>query len=82
MQNKIQKMNNSLINNKIEYIVMFISEFSKRHHLTGRQAYCYLKEFGGVDLLDNFYDVMHTQSFEHMVTDVTAFCHRKGGTLL
>ena len=33
------------MNDKIEYIVMFISEFSKKHHLTGRQAYRYLKEF-------------------------------------
>ena len=69
------------MNDKIEYIVMFISEFSKKHHLTGRQAYRYLKEFGGVEMLDNFYDVMHTQSFGNMVLDVTAFCHRRGGTL-
>lgn len=76
-----KKMDKESVNDKIEYIVMFISEFSKRHHLTGRQAYCYLKEFGGVELLDSFYDVMHTQSFENMVTDVTTFCHRKGGAL-
>lgn len=67
--------------NKIEYIVMFISEFSKKHNITGGQAYRYLKKFGGVEMLDNFYDVMHTQSFEDMVTDITAFCHRKGGAL-
>lgn len=69
------------MNDKVEYIVMFISEFSEKHHLTRRQAYRYLKEFGGVEMLDKFYDVMHTQSFESMVMDVTAFCHRKGGTL-
>lgn len=74
-------MDKESINNKIEYIIMFISEFSKRHHLSEQQAYCYLKEFGGVELLDEFYDVMHTQSFENMVMDITAFCHRKGGAL-
>ncbi len=69
------------MNDKIEYIVMFISEFSKKHNLTGRQAYRYLREFGGVEMLDKFYDVMHTQSFGNMVLDVTAFCHNRGGTL-
>lgn len=74
-------MDNELVKDKIEYIVLFISEFSKKHHLTKQQAYRYLKKFGGVEVLDKFYDVMHTQSFEDMVIDITAFCNRKGGTL-
>ncbi len=74
-------MEKKSMNDKIEYIVIFVSEFSKRHHLTERQAYRYLKEFGGINLLDKFYAVIHTQSFEDMITDITAFCNRKGGTL-
>lgn len=74
-------MDRNLKKDKIEYIVIFISEFSKKHHITGGQAYRYLKKFGGVRMLYEFYDVMHTQSLENMLTDITTFCHRKGGTL-
>lgn len=69
------------IKNKIEYIVMFISEFSKRHHLHEQEAYCYLKKYDVIDIINKCYDVMHTQSFDDMVTDMTAYCQRKGGKL-
>lgn len=65
--------------NKIEYIVAFISEFSKRHNQKEPDAYRYLKQYGVISLIDRCYDVMHTQSFSDMVTDMTDYCHRKGG---
>lgn len=74
-------MNNSLTKDKIEYIVMFISEFSRRHHLPGQDANNYLKKYNAIDLIERCYDVMHTQSFNDMVTDMTAYCHRRGGVL-
>lgn len=74
-------MNKDLIRSKVEYIVIFIAEFGKKHRLSGQQAYQYLKQFGAIDLIDSYYDVMHTQSFSDTVKDVTAYCHRKGGVL-
>ena len=31
---------------------------------------------------NRFYDVEHTFSFEDVVDDLTAYCHRKGGALV
>ena len=44
--------------------------------------YRYLKRFQGMDMLDKFYDVMHTLSFKDVTDDLTAFCHRHGGALV
>lgn len=74
-------MNSTLIKDKIEYIVMFISEFSRKHHLQEQEAYSYLKKHKAIDVIDRCYDVMHTQSFGDMVTDMTLYCHMKGGEL-
>lgn len=32
-----------------------------------------------MDMLDKFYDVMHTLSFKDVTDDLTEFCHRHGG---
>lgn len=74
-------MENELTRNKVEYIVMFIAEFSKKHHIQDQEAYKYLKRYNVIDIIDKCYDVMHTQSFSDMVSDMTAYCQRKGGTL-
>ena len=70
------------IKNKAEYIVISINEFARRHHLTDTQAYRYLKMFRGIEMLDRFYNVMHTLSFQDTTEDLTAFCHRNGGKLV
>lgn len=75
-------MKDELTRNKVEYIVMFITEFSKKHHLQEQEAYGYLKRYDVIDVIDKYYDAMHTQSFSDMVTDMTEYCQRKGGTLV
>ena len=52
------------INNKIAYIIAVVNEFSTRFSLNPQQAYRYLDRFKGIDFVDRFYDVEHTQSFE------------------
>lgn len=70
------------IKNKAEYIVASINEFAHRHTLTDVQAYRYLKRFRGIEMLDKFYEVMHTLSFKDTTDDLTAFCHKNGGQLV
>lgn len=69
------------VKNKTEYIIASINEFARRHLLTDTQAYRYLKTFRGIEMLDRFYDVMHTLSFQDTTEDLTGFCHRNGGKL-
>lgn len=67
---------------KVNYIIAFINEFAKTHLLTEPQAYRYLERFKGMEFIDDFYDVEHTQSFSDTVADVTTYCHRMGGALV
>ena len=67
--------------NQIRYIVALIAEFAKKFNLGQRQAYNCLKRFKGIDYLMSFYNVLHTQSFEDAIHDITIICERNGGTL-
>lgn len=75
-------MDEGYIKDKAEYIIASISEFGKRHSLTPVEAYRYLNRYRGIEMLDKFYDVMHTLSFKDTTDDLTAFCHRNGGGLV
>lgn len=70
------------VKDKVEYIIIFVHEFARRHSLTMRQAYNYLRRFHGIDFIDRHYNVAHTQSFRDMVEDITVYCHRQGGLLV
>lgn len=75
-------MDTSILKDKVEYTVAAISEFGRRHGLSAVESYRYLKRFRGLEMLDRFYDVMHTFSFKDTVDDLTSFCHREGGALV
>lgn len=66
---------------KINFIIALITEFAQKHQLSTQQAYLYLRKYKGLDFVEEFYDVEHTQSFENSVEDLTFYCHRMGGKL-
>ena len=70
------------INEKLDWIMIFILEFGRKHGLTMKQAFNYLYRYQGMAFLEKHYDYVHTQSFKSMVDDLTDYCHRKGGGLL
>ncbi|MDO4181726.1 MAG: DUF3791 domain-containing protein [Bacteroidales bacterium] len=70
------------IKNKVEYVIAVINEFAAAHSLNTRQAYRYLERFKGLDFVIRFYNVEHTFSFEDVIDDLTAYCHRNGGALV
>lgn len=69
------------IKNRIEYIVVCVSEFAKRFRLSNQQAYAYLRRFTGIDFLNEFYEVEHTQSIESTVDDLQLYCAKRGGRI-
>jgi hypothetical protein len=64
-----------------EYIVALIAAFAKHYSMTDAEAYRYLHRYGAIKVAYDFYDVMHTQSFDDMVQSMTSYCRRKGGNL-
>ncbi len=67
--------------NIVEYTVYFISEFAKQYAISEEKAFEYLYRYGGIKLIEDFYDVMHTQSFSDMVDSTATYCKRNGGDL-
>ena len=67
---------------KIEWVLIFVSEFGKKYGLTAKQAFNYLSRYQGIDFIDRHYDYVHTQSFHSKVADISEYCHRKGGGLI
>ena len=74
-------MDKQEIRNRIEYIVVCVSEFAKRFKLSNQQAYSYLRRFTGIDFLNEFYEVEHTQSIESAVEDLQLYCYKRGGRI-
>jgi len=64
-----------------EYLVVLIRLFARRFSMTEVQAYRYLRQYGAIKVVHEFYDVMHTQPFDDMVESMVSYCRRKGGTL-
>ena len=64
-----------------EYIVALIAAFARHFSMTETEAYKYLHLYGAISVANEFYDVMHTQSFNDMVESMALYCRRKGGTL-
>lgn len=71
-----------IIKDKVEYIIALITEFAKAHALTTAQAYRYLERYKAIDFIDKHYEIAHTQRFEDVITDLTAYCRRFGGAIV
>lgn len=69
------------IKNRIDYIIACVSEFADRFKLTNRQAYSYLRNFSGIELLIKHYDTMHTLSIDNAVDDLQIACYNRGGKI-
>ena len=65
----------------IEYIIALVNEFSKRYGLTEKQAYRYIRIHKGIAFIEEYYDIMHTLSFEDAVDGVALYCRKSGGIL-
>jgi len=63
----------------IEYVNMIIFEFASSYKLPLKEAYSYLKQYGGIDFLNEFYDVEHTENPYYTVRTLLKVCRNHGG---
>jgi hypothetical protein len=66
--------------NWIAYMNMIIFEFADSYKLPVKKAYIYLKQYGGIDFLNEFYDVEHTENPYYTVRTLLNVCRNQGGT--
>lgn len=67
---------------KIPYMHTCIRAFAKRYNLPVKSAYLYLRDFKGINFLDEFYETEHLSSIEDAVDDLTLLCRKNGGRLI
>ena len=67
---------------KLTYIITCIAVFGERFSLSSKQAYSYLKRYGGLAFLDECYAAEHTLSLSDAVNDMSVICQRNGGGLI
>lgn len=67
--------------NVLQYAVALVSEFASHYHISQRQALNYLVRFKGFQHLEEFYDVLHTFSFEDSIESLSMVCRNNGGRL-
>lgn len=70
-----------MLKDKIDYLVMLIAAFAKRHGLSERAAYQYIAQFNALDLCDRHYGIMHTLPLEDNLESIARYCRRNGGAL-
>ena len=73
---------NIKLEDKLAYIIAVVNVFAAKYSLNSQQAYRYLDRFKGIDFVDRFYNVEHTQSFEDVVDDLALYCRKNGGMLI
>lgn len=54
---------NVKLEDKLAYVIAVVNEFAAAFSLNPQQAYRYLDRFKGIDFVDKFYNVEHTQPF-------------------
>lgn len=67
--------------NILKFTIALVTEFASTYGITQKQAYNYLVRFKGMSHLIEFYNVLHTQSFEDNVEILAEVCHNNGGQL-
>ena len=72
---------NTRIEDKLAYIIAVVNEFAAAFSLNSQQAYRYLDRFKGIEFVDKFYNIEHTQSFEDVVDDLALYCRKNEGML-
>lgn len=65
----------------LRFIIATVTEFAKTFEISQKQAYNYLNRFKGLAHLNEFYNILHTQSFEDNIEVLAEVCQNNGGKL-
>ncbi|MCM1045515.1 MAG: DUF3791 domain-containing protein [Candidatus Gastranaerophilales bacterium] len=66
---------------QINYTVVCVSEFARKHNLSMKEAFQFLFEHKVIEFLKENYDIEHTLSLEDVLSDMLMICQKNGGIL-
>ncbi len=64
---------------KISFVTFIIGEFASAYKMSGYDAYCYLKRYGGLDYLYKCWWALHTDNPFWAIRDLYKICYKNGG---
>jgi hypothetical protein len=53
--------------------VFCLERYKNEHHIKGKEAFRLFKEYGVLDYLGSFYDVLHSFGDKYIVADIDEF---------
>ena len=61
------------MSNTAHFKVFCLERYKSEHRLTGNEAFRLFKEYGVLDYLTSFYDVLHTFGEKYIVSDIDEY---------
>jgi hypothetical protein len=65
--------------NKVNFMTFIITKFARAYKMNSQDAYLYLKKYGGIDYLDEFWWTLHTEDPFWSIRALYEACYRNGG---
>ena len=65
--------------NKIVFMTYIITKFSRAYKMSKANAYLYLKKYGGLDYLNEFWWTLHVEDPYWSLKALYSECYKNGG---
>jgi hypothetical protein len=65
--------------NKVGFMAFIINKFATTYKMNRQKAYLYLKQYGGLDFLNEHWWALHTDNSFWAVRDLYEVCYENGG---
>ena len=62
-----------MMSNTAHFKVFCLERYKSEHNIKGKDAFRLFKEYGVLDYLGSFYDVLHTFGDKYLVEDIDLF---------
>ena len=64
---------------KIRFITYIIPKFADEYQMNRQEAYLYLKKYGGIDFILNYWWTLHVDNPFWSVREIHDVCYENGG---
>ena len=73
------KIQDREIENKVVFMTYIISKFARAYKMNKAKAYLYLKKYGGLDFLNEFWWTLHVEDPYWSLRSLYYECYKNGG---
>ncbi|MDR1023992.1 MAG: DUF3791 domain-containing protein [Prevotellaceae bacterium] len=70
---------NKETHNKVRFMTFMVAQFAKAYKMDKKEAYFYLRQYGGLDYLREHWWALHIQNPFWVEREMFAVCRKNGG---